>query len=345
MKSVDEVSKDLICSIKPRLAFERCEAYEPRIWQETLRAELCRHLGITLDRQQSVHAQILETEHLDGYRREKIHIRADDGLALPCYLLIPDNAIQPMPACIVLHGHCSGKNIMVGIPRNDEDRELIAGDRDIAVQAVKNGFITLAPDVRGFGELMVREDIEAKRSWSCLQLAGRMLHAGKTLPGQRILDVMACVDYLVQRPDVDSQRIVMTGQSGGGTITIYTMGLDPRIAAAAPSCSFCTFADSILALYHCICNFVPSLLNTAEQADIAGLFAPKPLLIIAGRKDDIFPIGAVEKAYADLKVIYRAFSADESLELYIGEGDHRYYKERVWSFFEEHLSKSAVKVK
>ena len=78
--------------------------------------------------------------------------------------------------------------------------------------------------------------------------------------------------------------------SGGGTMTVFTSAVDNRITAAAPACFFSTFADSIMDLWHCPCNFVPGLQAVAEMADLGGLFAPKPMLIIAGTTDPLFPI-------------------------------------------------------
>ncbi len=51
---------------------------------------------------------------------------------------------------------------------------------------------------------------------------------------------------------------------------------------------YCTFRDSIFSIYHCICNCVPDLMRWARCGEIAAVFAPKPMLIIAGTRDEIF---------------------------------------------------------
>jgi len=153
----------------------------------------------------------------------------------------------------------------------------------------------------------------------------------------RVLDVISCVDYLTSLPEVDPAKIVCTGQSGGGTVTLFATALDSRFAASAPSCYFCTFEHSILAMRHCECNYAPGLLNLCEMYDVAGLIAPRPLLVVAGEKDPIFPIVGVRQAFERVQAMYAAAGALDNVELYIGPEGHRYYQERVWPFVRERV--------
>ena len=77
---------------------------------------------------------------------------------------------------------------------------------------------------------------------------------------------------------------------------------------------------------------------------MAGLIAPRPFLAVAGREDHIFPIAHTEAAYAQLAKVYQALSAPERCELYVGDGGHRYYKERVWSFVAEAFARRSAEV-
>ena len=72
--------------------------------------------------------------------------------------------------------------------------------------------------------------------------------------------------------------------------------------------------------------------------DVAGLIAPRPMLIVAGQDDAIFPIEGVRRAYAELEKIYAASGFKNNVELYVGDGGHRYYKKRVWPFIDEKLA-------
>ncbi len=69
--------------------------------------------------------------------------------------------------------------------------------------------------------------------------------------------------------------------------------------------------------------------------DLAGLVAPRPMLIVAGRDDPIFPLAGVEEAYTRLQAIYAAAGCPQRLELFVGEGGHRYYSARVWPWLRE----------
>jgi dipeptidyl aminopeptidase/acylaminoacyl peptidase len=120
------------------------------------------------------------------------------------------------------------------------------------------------------------------------------------------------------------------GNSGGGTISLFSAALLDRIAFAVPSCYFCTFRESVMSIYHCPDNFIPGLLKIAEMADILGLFAPKPVIIVAGEEDDIFPIQGTRRAFSDLQEIYAAAGAKNRCHLVVGSGGHRFYAEDAW---------------
>jgi len=307
-------------------------------WQRRLHRKLLELLAIDGEPKKAPPVRFVQREDCDGYIRRRGYMVAHDELAVPFYLLEPD----PKPAgrmgvCIAAHGHGPGKTLPVGIATNDHDRELIeAGERDYAVQAVREGYLAISPDFRGFGELVLAQDVADGRG-GCLQQVLRAMQLGKPLLGQRVSDVMQLLDWALARKDVDRRRVVMTGNSGGGTMTMFASAVDKRITAAAPSCYFSSFAGSIMAMHHCACNFVPDLQNVAEMSDLAGLIAPRPLLVIAGTQDGIFPIDAVRQGYREAAKIYAAAGAAENLELFEGAGGHRYYAARPWEFFREKL--------
>ena len=124
--------------------------------------------------------------------------------------------------------------------------------------------------------------------------------------------------------------IGVMGNSGGGTISVFAAALLPRLAVAMPSCYFCTFRDSIMSIYHCMDNYIPGLLKVAEMSDIMGLFAPKPVVIVAGRDDNIFPIQATRRAFRELRRIYAACGAGGRCHLVVGSGGHRFYADDAW---------------
>ena len=202
----------------------------------------------------------------------------------------------------------------------------------MALQAVRAGCVAIASDMRGFAGLRRREDRDRDAVSSCRPLQMHALLFGRTLVGERVWDVGRLIDYAATRPEVDAARIAVTGNSGGGTVTLFAAACDERVAAAIPGSYFCTFAASLGAIHHCECNYVPGLLADAEMYDVAGLIAPRPFLAVAGRHDPIFPYPAVEEAFERLRAIYADAGAADRCALSSGEGGHRYYKADVWPF-------------
>jgi len=205
----------------------------------------------------------------------------------------------------------------------------IEGDRDFALGAMRRGFAALCIEQRSFG---YRRELEQERvsPHGCHDAAMHALMLGRTLVGERVFDVDRGIDYLYARGDIDVERLGVMGNSGGRTVSTYAAAVLDRLRFAMPSCSFCTYADSIMRIYHCADNYIPGLLRWAEQADVLGLFAPKPVVAVAGRKDPIFPIDGVRKAFEDLRRIYAAAGSPDNCRLVIGEGGHRFYAEPAW---------------
>jgi hypothetical protein len=128
------------------------------------------------------------------------------------------------------------------------------------------------------------------------------------------------------------------GISGGGMHTFFSVCADPRIKACVISGYFSPFRDSILAMTHCFCNFVPGLHRFGEIYDLAGLIAPRPMLIEAANYDPIFPLAAVKRAVARTRAIYALFGAAADLETDYFEGRHQISGRRAYDFLAAKLA-------
>jgi hypothetical protein len=162
---------------------------------------------------------------------------------------------------------------------------------------------------------------------------------GRTMIGERAWDVSRAIDALATFPELDLSRICCMGNSGGGTLTYFAACLDQRIRLAMPSCAVCTFRGSIAAIDHCVCNYVPGILRYVEMPDLAGLIAPRPLIVVTGRRDTIFPLPAVQSAFATIQQIYTAAGAADRCRLIIGDEGHRFYAADAWPVFQEMLGR------
>lgn len=316
-----------------------------RRWQQSFRQRLADLSGLTAIREHNRNVPLSPrsagVEQFPGYRREKLYIAAEPGVEIPFYLLIPDHGDKPYPLVLTPHGHGrSGKEVYVGNFANEEEKELaLAGERDIALQAVREGYAVIAMDVRGFWEMSREEEFSKGRRSSCDELQKRAFMYGRSLIGERVYDMGRLIDYASTRPEIDTSRIAITGNSGGGTVAFFTGALDERISVCVPSSCFCTYHGSVMNVPHCLCNFIPGIMKLGDMHDIAGLIAPRPVLFVHGVLDNDFPIAHTREAYAHARNIYEAICGEgtDRCELYEGDGGHRYYKARVWPFIRHHF--------
>lgn len=261
---------------------------------------------------------------------EKIIFTSEPYVDVPAYVCLPENARPPYRFMICLQGHTTGMHQSIAVHQDDESKPFeVSGDRDFALGCMKRGLAALCIEQRSFGERLERKQ-KIVSPLGCHDSTHQALMLGKTLIGERVWDVERGIDYLASRGDADMKHIGIMGNSAGGSISIYSAALLPRIAFAMPSCYFCTFRDSVMAIHHCEENYIPGLLKVAEMSDIMGLFAPKPLVLVAGLKDEAFPIRAVRHAFRELKKIYRASGAGNRCHLVVGPDGHRFYADAAW---------------
>lgn len=261
---------------------------------------------------------------------EKIVFTSEPFADVPAYVCLPKHAKPPYTFLICMQGHTTGAHISIAVDReNDRKPFKVEGDRDFGLGCLRHGVAALCIEQRSFG---YRRELKQKQvsTHGCHDATMHALMLGGTLLGERTFDVDRAIDYLASRGDAAMQRIGVMGNSGGGTISLFSAALFPRIAVAMPSCYFCTFRDSLMSIHHCADNYVPGLLRYAEMSDVMGLFAPKPVVLVAGRTDTIFPIAAVRRSFRDLKRIYNAAGEPERCHLVVGKEGHRFYEKDAW---------------
>ncbi len=299
-------------------------------WRSKLRRKLGELVGDMPGKRCPLHPRrIWKREHQLGMI-EKIAFTSEPFADVTAYVCLPKDAKPPYTFMICLQGHSTGMHNSIAVQREDETKpHHVEGDRDFAIGCMKRGIAALCIEQRSFGQ---RRELKQKQvsSHGCHDAAMHALMLGRTLLGERVYDVDRGIDYLASRGDARMDGIGVMGNSGGGTISLFSAAMLPRIAFAMPSCYFCTFRDSIMSIFHCADNYIPRLLQYAEMADVMGLFAPKPVVIVAGKDDNIFPLGATRKAFRQLRKIYTAFGAEKHCHLVVGNGGHRFYADDAW---------------
>jgi dienelactone hydrolase len=322
-----------------RLTFGATNRSDAESWQRELRAKVVELLG-GFPKRTPLHPKTLEVREYASYRRERVVIQTRPGVALVGYLLTPKSRKPPYPTVIAIPGHGRGLDDIVGIDEHGSDRINKPGyQHDFALQAVEHGLAVFAIEPMGFGNRRdERTRAKGVQASACQPAAGSALLFGETMIGWRVWDVMRCVDLIGTRSELDATRVGCMGISGGGTCTLFSSALDLRIKAAFVSGYLNTFRDSIMAVSHCIDNYVPGILNWAENYDIAGLIAPRPLFSEGGDRDPIFPVGATRESYSRVKKVYEVFGAGSRVQQEIFEGEHVFHGVRGLPFLAEALS-------
>lgn len=242
--------------------------------------------------------------------------------------------IHRLPLGVFPHGHDRvGHNTTAGVYSDEKHkRKALAEDRDVAVQAVKLGFIAIAPAVRGLSTDGVPDLYDRHGKRECRSQAIHCLLAGRTAIGERVWDMQRILDWAMKLDDVDSRHVFMMGNSGGGMVTLFTAACDERVGIAVPSCSFAPTISESGYVFHCDCNMVPELIELGGLPGVAGLIAPRHLLAVSGRTDSLFSESAIERAVKGTKTIYTAAGQAGRFEHRWGAAGHRFYAALMWPF-------------
>ncbi len=336
-------TRDLYAAAPQRLRFQARTRAEAETWQKNLRAKLTDLIGGFPSQRQPLRPMTLETRTFPGYRREKIVFNSRPGVSVLAYLLLPAKATAPAATVVCVPGHGRGVDDIVGIDEQGHDRTDKAGyQHDFAIQVAEAGMAALAIEPMAFG--CRRDPLNARQGLSrkaCDPTAGGALMVGETLLAWRVWDVMRTLDYIATRSELDASRVGCMGISGGGTATLFSAALEPRIRVAMVSGYLNTFRDSVGSLAHCTDNYVPGILNWAEMHDVAGLIAPRPLFAESGEQDNIFPIKASIESFGHVREIYGVFGVADRVEQEVFPGEHSFWGKRGIPFLARHLMASA----
>jgi dienelactone hydrolase len=333
-------TRDLYTAAPRQLRFRANSRADAEEWQKALRSKLTELIGGFPAQRQPLRPIVLETRTFSGYTREKIVFDSAPGVSVLAYVLLPEKARRPAPVMICVPGHGRGVDDIVGIDDRGRDRTDKAGyQHDFAIQVAEAGMGAVAIEPMGFG--CRRDPINSRQGLSrkaCDPASGGALLVGQTMIGWRVWDVMRTLDYVASRSELDQSRVGCMGISGGGTVTLFSTALDPRIRVALVSGYLNTFRDSIGSLTHCTDNYVPGILNWAEMHDIAGLIAPRPLFVESGEKDNIFPIRASVESFKEVQKIYSVFGAADRVEQEVFPDEHLFWGRRGIPFLARQLS-------
>ncbi len=273
--------------------------------------------------------------------RERVVFNSEEFMSVPCQVLYPQNMKKDgkNAAIICSHGHGPyGKDAVAGIRSSPGHINEIANlNYNYGEQMAKAGFLTISPDLRVFGERRDGLDPFPGRDPCNMNFIKGAMMGIYTLT-LNIWDMKCCVDYLETREEVDPNRIGMMGLSQGGTMTTFTTASESRIKAADiigyvnPWVKFAINRSNF-----CGSQMVPEIYKYFDIDDIAGLIAPRPLLLEMGIYDNCFYIQDMLKGYEGVKEIYDAAGVSDRLWADIHPGPHAFAGNKAFEFFKKYL--------
>ncbi len=282
-------------------------------YREECRAQYKKLLG-ELPAKTSLNANVVGVIKQKGYRVERIVYESIPGHHVSSNLYIPEGK-GPFPSVLLFCGH-------------EQESKATESYQKTAILFALHGFVVLVIDPISQGERHQLTDKDAKPVTRGGTTEHTLVNAAANLVGSgavayELWDNVRGLDYLVTRSEVDKDRIGCLGNSGGGTQTTYYIAFDDRIKVAAP-CSFIARRERNLELMGASdgCQHIPYEGNAQlEISDFLIAFAPKPILILAGRYDFVDYTGA-EEVYSELKQVYTVLNEPDKVSLFTVDDGH-----------------------
>jgi dienelactone hydrolase len=316
---------------------EEWQAKLPRLRQEYLYM-----LGLSpLPEKTPLHATITGTLERDNVIIDKLHFQSRPGL------YVTGNLYRPKPnqsrererpdvkraAILYVCGH-SGRG-------RDGNKTAF---QDHGMWFASNGYICLVIDTLQLGEIpgIHHGTYREGRWWWQAR--------GYTPAGVECWNGIRAIDYLTSRPDVDPERIGVTGISGGGAATIWIAAADERVRCAVPVSGMSdleSYVKNKIINHHCDCML---MINTYgwEWTTMAALIAPRPMLFCNSDNDTIFPMDANRRIADRLRKLYKMYDKPELFDDYVSKGGHDYRPDlriAIFKWINKHLKNDIGLVK
>jgi cephalosporin-C deacetylase-like acetyl esterase len=286
---------------------EQWEEQRPRLRQEYLEM-----LGLwPLPEHTALQAKVTGGVQRDAFRVENLHFQSRPGLYVTGNLYLPADAKagSKLPAVLYVCGH-SGKG-------RDGNKTAF---QHHGMWFATHGYVCLIIDTLQLGEIAAIHHGTYRENrwwWHALGYAPSMVECWN---GVR------AIDYLQSRPEVDGERIGVTGISGGGAATFWIAAADERVKVAVPVSGMSDLEDYVTGKVvngHCDCMF---LTNTFQWpwTNIAALVAPRPMLFANSGHDTIFPMTGNERIRARLERLYGFYAkrTDTLFDVAVTPGGH-----------------------
>ena len=297
-------------------------ADDAKAWQRNVRAKLFQQLRLE-DLISKRNPIPLDPKELSGadrgtFRIAEIEINSTSSRRIRVTVTVPRGTGGPVPAVVCIGGH--GSNLYSPYDPNT----IAAKDARTKSDAI----------YRGFGSVLAAKGyVTASTTVS----QHEVYEEGRLLMGERLWDLMRCVDYLQSMPEVDGRRIGCAGLSLGGEMAMWLAAMDERIAATVSS-GFLTTMDQ-MEKNHCLCWKFDGLRELVDFADVYSLVAPRLLQCQNGMLEPPtqFYVPLARRAMEEIRTIYIDLGRPENVVLDVHEEGHVVDLPGLVYFFEKHL--------
>jgi dienelactone hydrolase len=231
---------------------------------------------------------------------------------------------------------------VVGVCGHSQNGKAGGTYQSFAQGLARLGYIVLIIDPIGQGERYQYVDaalkpVQGGNVREHLYVGNPQFLVGEFFGTWQAWDAIRALDYLQTRPEVDGKRVMVTGNSGGGTITTWCCALEPRFVAAAPSCFINTFRRMFESEQPADTEQCPphTLALGLDHADFFVPFIPRDLILL-GQEKDLFDARGLEQSHARVQRLYSLLGAKEHEDLFIGPDAHGYFqknREAMYGWF------------
>ena len=291
--------------------------------QQTMRRELLQMIGGLPEKKTDLRARITGKIQMEGFSIEKLIYESLPGVYVTALVYSPDDHSIKHPAVLVPAGHATNGKIHY---------------QGLSQRLANRGYVVIAWDPVGQGERSQFWDAKAGKSRYNLicgehAVMGNLAYlAGTNLARWEVWDGMRAVDYLLTRPDVDTERISITGTSGGGTQTTLIAALDPRIKVAVPSCYITSLPMRMATRIFVDPDSDPEqdlagiVSRGIDHAGLLLLLYPRPVMV-ASAVLDFFPIEGARKSFRETQRIFERMGHGDRTTMTEGYHGHQYSDE------------------
>lgn len=273
-----------------------------------------------------LNVEVTRSHERDGYRIDCLSYESLPGLRVEANLYVPSSS-GPHPALLYVCGHSL--------------LQKASHYQQHARRYAQLGFVVLIVDTIQNGEVRGYHHGTHRYGWFHWISRGYSSSGAETWNGIRGLDLLSSL------PEVDADRLGVTGTSGGGAMSWWIAAADERVKAASPSCGTATIASHVRERTidgHCDCMF-PVNLYGWSLIDMSALIAPRPLLIVSADRDGIFTIESINDYHERLARVYAHIGHPENIELFTFRGPHSYMessRRTTFQWFLKHLKGESV---